>query len=900
MNQKALLTATLLLLIGGVAAALLWRTLDDATPVRAADGPTSGETTAAVAARGAVATSDATAQPTDATSGRALAANGTAAAQRPFRENAEWIVVRVVDKDTGAAVPGAEVFWCDEPGQEAFGTDITRTSLQRSLLSRWTELVAELIGWSTTTDSDGAAKITCKGWTTIAARHDGKYGTLNVAETMLKPTNGFVLQIAADRSLRVRVVDDRGEPAAGVPVSIGCFGDGGEPSFIWNWGPSAITDADGTTTIHHLQRVETTIAEETSTGSERPKGEWRVFAMLAGHAEASAPVSIDAPTADTVELHLPPCGRVRARVEIAGVPRRSVDEIFLAWQHDEENEGFGSHPAAALPDAEGWAHFAHIPLNARFAAYTQDAGGMQAEFTGPVQRDQEVTVVLGPPAASVMLRGRLLQSTNEPLRSRQFTLDVTGTQRQQWFDLRTDPNGVFTVSLGEAMEDDRVDHLWFDVKRDGAPPLRATVANRLLRVGIDDLGDLLLHEEAPFCSGRLMSGDVPFTKKIECQVWHWIAGPDGRADWQPVPGARYHREEDGRFSFRGEAPPGRYRLTVEASLVLPMEPVEFSPGVTDLVVQVDPGHALAASVLLPDRTPWGSIGARLVATRGTTITPGLAERLWVTAWNENDGNPRWNLQWTALPAGTYTLELCAPTCGEPIVRIADLHVPGPANGDPRLEDIDLRQLLRVVRTRLLDAAGQPLENANGFVTPVNGADRWSCTFWSAEFPLIVPRTATELSIVTRDHRPTRVFCDGDRLDVKFEAWPSIEVEIADLPKLPDGAAAVVTLEPIDPVKTPYRTQWNDAGEFLPYATEASSSWLRESRGSMPIGEGKYTVSLRLEGPNCAFPLTGVAPTEILGNSRHVKITAPREEWERVMRELTAHMKAAAANGGRPR
>jgi len=891
MNQKALLAVMLLLLIGAASAALVWRTLDDATPVHATTTTTPRDAVPAVAARGDAAVTDATTVPSTDANQRALVANGTATARRPFRENAEWVVVRVIDDTTEQPIGGATVFWCDDEGREELQRDLQRTSVQRAVESLWVEQLAERFGWSTTTDPAGTAKVTRKGWTTLAATHDGKYGTLNVAEAMLKPAGGFVLRLTADRSLRVRVLDDRGEPAANVPVSIGCFGPDGFPTFVWNWTPCALTAADGTATLHHLQRVEATVTEQMSPWSERPKGEWRVFAMLAGDRRANAAISLEAPPAEPVELRLPPCGSVRARVEIGGVPTRGAAEIALVC-HDQDHH-FGGTPTAALPDADGWARFPHVPLQNRFTAYTAEAGGMSAEFDGPTQRGQETTAVLIPAAASVMLRGRLLLPANEPLRDHAFTLSVNGTQRQQYFDLRTDVEGRFTVSLGEPTENDRVEHLWFDVKREKAAPLRATVVDRMLRTGIDDLGDLVLKDEPPFLAGRFVCGDQPFTKEVQCWVTRWVQNDSGGGDWQGFPGVLYHREDDGRFTFRGTTPPGRYQFAVDTNAVLPIDPIEFTPGTTDLVVQIDPGNPLAATVLVPEGSPWGVLAARLTPSPGTSIPKQLEERLRAIAWNENNSDARWNLQWAAMPAGSYALDLFVATGTEPILRIADIRVPVPPGGDPRLEDIDLRQALRIVKTRLLDPTGQLLENIDGFVTPANAtADRWSTIFYNAEFALLLPRAPTELLFVPGNHRPMRVFCDREQLDVKLESWPTIDVEVADLPKLPADVRVTVSLEPIDPVRTPYRTQWNDAAEFLPFATEWSFGWLEGNRTSMPIGEGKYRVVMRVAGDEFTIPLTGVTPAEILGSTRSVKLTAPADEWTRALREAEAHLKAS--------
>ncbi len=73
-----------------------------------------------------------------------------------------------------------------------------------------------------------------------------------------------------------------------------------------------------------------------------------------------------------------------------------------------------------------------------------------------------------------------------------------------------------------------------------------------------------------------------------------------------------HKDGLGGFTIRGPVVPGRHRLVVNSQKVLPVEPIEFVVGATDVVVQVDQGQSLAASVLLPERAPAEYVSAVLV------------------------------------------------------------------------------------------------------------------------------------------------------------------------------------------------------------------------------------------------------------------------------------------------
>jgi hypothetical protein len=410
-----------------------------------------------------------------------------------------------------------------------------------------------------------------------------------------------------------------------------------------------------------------------------------------------------------------------------------------------------------------------------------------------------------------------------------------------------------------------------------------------------------MNDEKQFCSGRFVCGDQPYTKRIEFWVTRWTTRENGQSEWDHVPGLLFHRDDAGNFSMRGQAPPGRYRMNLDQSATLPSEPIDFEPGATNLVVAVDPGHPLAATVLVPEGAPWGALAARLVPAVPATAAAaapkgGNGDRSWLQAAPDgNAASPRWHLQWPTMPAGSYALEVMVAASGAPIVRIDDVRVPAPAGGDPRLEDIDLRAVLRVVHARLLDSSGQLLPQASGFATAANAErerERWSVTFWDAEFTLLVPRTATDLLFVESEHRPTRVQCDADQLEVRLEGWSTIELAFANMPKLPDGLHVLASLRPIDPVTASCLSQWNDRTEFFPFAPSSSSGYVDGDKIVLPIGEGKYELSLDLCG-HVSSPIPGASPNEFVATTRSAVITVPSAAWTKAIQETDAQTKASS-------
>jgi hypothetical protein len=248
-----------------------------------------------------------------------------------------------------------------------------------------------------------------------------------------------------------------------------------------------------------------------------------------------------------------------------------------------------------------------------------------------------------------------------------------------------------------------------------------------------------------------------------------------------------------------------------------------------------------------------------------------------------------------MRAGTYALEVLVAASALPIVRIDDVRLPAPEGGDPRLEDIDLRTVLRVVHARLLDSSGELLPQANGFATAAVAErehERWSVTFYDTQVRLLVPRTATELLFVESGHRPSRVQCDADQLEVRLEAWPTIEIGIANVPKLPDGLNVLASLRPIDPVTATCRSPWNDQMEFFQFAPSNSSGYLDGDKVVLPIGDGRYELSLDLCG-HVSAPLPGATPREFTATTRSAVVTVPSEAWTKAIEETDAQTKASS-------
>jgi hypothetical protein len=228
--------------------------------------------------------------------------------------------------------------------------------------------------------------------------------------------------------------------------------------------------------------------------------------------------------------------------------------------------------------------------------------------------------------------------------------------------------------------------------------LQADLSKLPFRAGLHDAGDVVLQPGPLVVAGRLVSGDGPCKEKVQPSVErHEVAEGRSEPQWRRQRDLQFHRDDEGHFEFRGDAQPGRYRLTCNSRNHLPVDPIEFALGAKDLVVNLDTGAPLAASVLVPKDFP-GGLRALLVRDGEPAPTEPFgwyneSNRLAAYPWSGEAG--RYQLQWGSIPPGTYTLQLQLWCDKEPLASIGGVQVPAPKGGDGRLVDIDVRSLVRV-------------------------------------------------------------------------------------------------------------------------------------------------------------------------------------------------------------
>jgi hypothetical protein len=896
-------------------AALLWllARAPEAPPAPVADAGAGGRSAAAAAPNAASGlAANAHADPANEPAAtRAAVAAASDAATRPLPDDAQWVELVVVDGASGAPVADAEVHWTDERSltllREAVPDDQWLAMPQLPI-----EALAARAGWRTRSDAQGRARVTLRTATRIAAQRGGRYGTLQLAGNTVLPPAGLRLPLQPDATLAVRVLDAVGAPAADVPVGIMTRNADDLPVGRYSLQVHARTGPDGMAAIPHVQLIAAEFVDgKQLTAWNKPPFTHCVRSCLPGLDGARAPIDLAAPPPQ-VELRLPAHGSVRVRTAFAGAPIPGVRTAWLAEppeaaaapasDHDRQLRNMANRPAVF--DADGRARFAFVPLGRRWHVTTPDVGGLLAVVDGPMAHGQEVEATLAPDPARCVLRGRLFAAVGEPLRQatvRVFLRDEDPRGREA--TVATDGGGRFLAAIEPLADSDATATLAIDWQSEGAPLRRATLPERRLLAGLSDLGDVVLGEPPRLVSGRIERDGAPFAGPCAFEVQREPAPATPSPEPTPMPDVVGHVAPDGRFVVHGTFEPGAHSLVVRASDGTTSRPVRFQGGADGVVVALAGAHPLAARALLPDGAP-----AHFVAFELAALDPPPAEssggpqrhRAEVRAKDGVD------VRWTNVPTGRYELTARVLAQTTPALTIPDVLVPGPAEGDARLRELDLRRALRVLTLTLRDANGERLASADGLLVPTRafaaagGDERSAERIWSGEQSFALPPGPYDLTVCVAGYRPQPLRGDADRAEARLEPWPQAEVQLAAPPQLPAGCAAEVRLVATAADGAPFATSHGPAG--LGGIARLADMWTPLVAGvaRVRIGDGPHAVELALRGPNAPegtfarVHLDGARPATIAWTGEPVVVTVPAAAWQAAIAAVT---KSATGAGG---
>jgi hypothetical protein len=393
-----------------------------------------------------------------------------------------------------------------------------------------------------------------------------------------------------------------------------------------------------------------------------------------------------------------------------------------------------------------------------------------------------------------------------------------------------------------------------------------------------------------------MSGDAPFPKQVEFWVERMVVRErDRKETWDQLEGLTRHRQEE-HFAFRGDVGPGRYRLRFGNWNHLPVEPIEFTPGSTDLVVQLQAGAGLRATFLLPEGMPWGSARVALSGGGEKPRSDGDGEiygwdRFTQEPWSQ-DGR-RHQVHWQSLPDGTYTLEFRLWHVEAPLLAIPDVVVPPPEGGDPRLVDIDLRAHIELVNLQLLEPSGKPVKITGNFGQAIafplpQTAKEWRGMHLQADSANIATaKGPVDLLLVVPGYRPQEARGLRGQAQVTLQPWPEQEFVLRELPPLPAGVQIELRVEPADARgdETRFRTPWSSGSRSDLMRAPSRNVAVQDGRARLAVGDGEHRLDVRLRLERGSRSLANVTPSRFVPGPAPVEVRLPAEAVQQALEKL---------------
>jgi hypothetical protein len=609
------------------------------------------------------------------------------------------------------------------------------------------------------------------------------------------------------------VLGPDGAPQAGVPIVLGAS-MGSEPDRIGSGGRKVgNTGADG-------------VVQVTEPPHYPEDASWFVFVDAPGMELVRAPIDLDAPPEQPVELRLPPYGTVEVAIE--AVPGWSAADHTVRLR-GLFREVLNTHDTERNTDARGIATFPFAAVGRPMELRWDD--GVRA-IDAPKEPGSVFRTRLDAADRPTLL-GRLLDPKGRPVR--RTDLSVVVGQDLLAHRSSTDAEGRFAVFVPSAFPGPLRCEIW---PKDSAEPASAVIDLAEVPRGVMDSGEHRLAPRPFLAAGRVRpagGGPLPALDiAVEClaEEHDSLWDPSTSRLWYTSTSLRAHTAADGSFTVYGPTLGLPMRLVAQRaqSDAVRVE-VPFTPGQRDL------------DVVLPAPPPKPNWIRYRIA-----LHPELANRAHLViagndpAHDETRG-PGEEPGGSLRIAGPGPFDLTVRPFGfrDPVAVVPGIRRVGPRLADPRLEPIDLNGKLRELRVRVTDAGGALLREARGGVRGVPAAGEPVAEVWpfrDGVATAIGPAGAVTLEILATGFLPARrqVLPGESELTVVLEPAPPLTLRFPELADIPRRSARLILHNWVRPMPaTPERSEPSYLGNHDPAIGEDGQVRFACERGGRPWG-----------------------------------------------------------------
>ena len=601
-------------------------------------------------------------------------------------------------------------------------------------------------------------------------------------KNMRKGAGELTLELEALEEIAVRVVDQRGRPVSGLPVSTSAWrGDLNHGATVAGW-----TDRKGIAYVR--SRFMGQVVVESLT----------VGVVFVGDESVVETVDLsDGLPEDLVELQMPPFGQIKAILyDEDGKPstkvRRATIEIVERFGEKHRYESW----SAPIVDPDG-VTFPAVALNqdVKIQLRLEDSHQqVTVEGAGPRQ-PREMTILTpeaGPKAVTEpTLSVRVLDSSGEPVKAEELGVAFVDGDYARAFTRRTDKEGQLDIVVPSRHRES--DGVWVYIMRRGLGDESVSLGGMSFALpdetpsGRLELGDRKLEEEPVRLAGQVvdLNGQPVSGVEIKADRIFRRSSSSWSGDAKFI-GQVGHTDADGKFELRHVFDEmGDLEIELEGHYVKDMP--GWALGDVDVKFVVAPAGKVHVSIKDPPDD----------AFHLTLANDAEPKRDW-DAWLHSR-NGKMEASWE-VPPGTYALYSGRSSAEDAIVDKIQVEA-GKSVEDERLAELDWTQFMTELSIKVVDEQGKPLPHAEVMVWQQKGNRRG----WSGSGTHLDDEDATSKQLVSKDakvvvHVEAKGYAEfivhqdvEQDLDVVLVKLQRLEVKLDGDLELPDNMRLGITL-----------------------------------------------------------------------------------------------------------
>lgn len=699
----------------------------------------------------------------------------------------EWLTIRTLRFGTRAPVPDAEVIILWQEGGLLM-------PIYSSLKRRDLEAGFREVGTVLRSDGEGMLRISRTGSVAEGiARAGALFGRGSwFAQHSTEPVMEILLD--TDRGFEAIVVDESGAPVPEVPVALFRPRD-------WQPQMGKLTDSQGRARFLHLQ------SEYQHEGDIPDLDLGFAFPLADG---PRVTIRWQEPPTEPVSLVLPPTGSLV--VTAIGADGKAPPRASVHTQRRvAPDERFGTEvqflPRMSLGHAQspidehGVAEFPWIGLGLQLdvAGRFQPGANLWTSISvaGPTRAGETIAAELRVPALDVVLVFRLVQPNALPTEGHPYQGVVL------WLD--ADGKALAAEHLGSTSFDEtrritlpreepqawvrREYHVWRQMEAGGSTFTARLDLSAPLTPGEHDLGEILLSEPPLIAAGIVV--DEAGAPIANATVTATTSDPP-QPRLHPFLPTLYPSEtaEDGRFRIVGVLEGAGAMLRARHPLFLE-ETAPLVSGADGHRIVMKRGCALSGRVVLGEG----------LSVREFQYTVRVNER---RIAGKSDGRfaADGGFEIGGLPPGAASFELLHANAA--VWRVPDLLLAPGAPPEPRLNPLDLRGKLQLLRIRVLGEDGSPLQHAEARVLGAESLRQEWQSIWNGEASIVCPTDALSLGVRAEGYLAQLLENPRGELTVRMQQAIETEIVLADpeiIRRYPGAGATLRWMSPLSQVLT---------------------------------------------------------------------------------------------------